>query len=146
MSSLLRPVRTQSPLVKGKGMPPNIDLDAGDPSALFLSPPPAQHGPGARGLGKGKGKGNVRHHRHHRDTIQGITKPSLRRLARRGGVKRLSEGIYDETRKCLEKFLRSVIHDAVLYTEHSNRKTVTNLDVLYSLKKQGRTMYGFLKQ
>ena len=29
------------------------------------------------------------------------------------------------------------------YTEHSRRKTVTALDVVYALKRQGRTIYGF---
>ena len=33
-----------------------------------------------------------------RDNIQGITKPAIRRLARRGGVKRISGLIYEETR------------------------------------------------
>lgn len=28
-------------------------------------------------------------------------------------------------------------------TEHARRKTVTALDVVYALKRQGRTMYGF---
>ena len=29
------------------------------------------------------------------------------------------------------------------YTEHARRKTVTALDVVYALKRQGRTIYGF---
>ena len=33
-----------------------------------------------------------------RDNIQGITKPAIRRLARRGGVKRISGLIYEEVR------------------------------------------------
>ncbi|CAG8466276.1 7485_t:CDS:2 [Scutellospora calospora] len=56
---------------------------------------------------------------------------AIRRLARRGGVKRISGLIYEETR------------DAVTYTEHAKRKTVTSLDVVYALKRQGRTLYGF---
>ena len=41
--------------------------------------------------GKGLGKGGVKRHRKVlRDNIQGITKPAIRRLARRGGVKRIS--------------------------------------------------------
>lgn len=77
-----------------------------------------------------------------RDNIQGITKPAIRRLARRGGVKRISGLIYDETRGVLKLFLESVIRDAVTYTEHAKRKTVTSLDVIYALKRQGRTLYG----
>merc|ERR1712166_1519011 len=40
-------------------------------------------------------------------------------------------------------FLENVIRDSVCYTEHAKRKTVTALDVVYALKRQGRTLYGF---
>ena len=73
----------------------------------------------------------------------GITKPAIRRLARRGGVKRISGLIYEETRGVLKVFLENVIRDAVTYTEHARRKTVTAFDVVYALKRQGRTLYGF---
>ena len=78
-----------------------------------------------------------------RDNIQGITKPATRRLARRGGVKRISGLIYEETRGVLKVFLENVKRDAVTYTEHAKRKTVTAMDVVYALKRQGRTLYGF---
>ncbi|KAJ7889097.1 histone-fold-containing protein, partial [Mycena olivaceomarginata] len=78
-----------------------------------------------------------------RDNIQGITKPAIRRLARRGGVKRISGLIYEETRGVLKIFLENVIRDSVTYTEHAKRKTVTALDVVYALKRSGRTLYGF---
>jgi histone H4 len=78
-----------------------------------------------------------------KDTITGVTKPAIRRLARRGGVKRISSLIYDETRQVLKSFLENVIRDSVTYTEHARRKTVTALDVVYALKRQGRTLYGF---
>ncbi|CDS06128.1 Putative Histone H4 [Lichtheimia ramosa] len=97
-------------------------------------------GKGGKGLGKGGAK---RHRKILRDNIQGITKPAIRRLARRGGVKRISGLIYEETRGVLKVFLENVIRDAVTYTEHAKRKTVTSLDVVYALKRQGRTLYGF---
>ena len=57
-------------------------------------------------------------------------------------------------------FLENVIRDSVTYTEHAkrycvffkflmlkltvfSRKTVTALDVVYALKRSGRTLYGF---
>jgi histone H3/H4 len=70
-------------------------------------------------------------------------KPAIRRLARRGGVKRISGLIYEETRGVLKVFLENVIRDSVTYTEHARRKTVTAMDVVYALKRQGRTLYGF---
>jgi len=109
--------------------------------------------------------------------LRGITKPAIRRLARRGGVKRISGLIYEETRGVLKicefiitshplfdtsghspplssysakehrlllhSVLENVIRDSVTYTEHAKRKTVTSLDVVYALKRQGRTLYGF---
>ncbi|XP_069054361.1 histone H4-like [Lepisosteus oculatus] len=92
-------------------------------------------GNGGKGLGKGGAK---RHRKVLRDNIQGITKPAIRRLARRGGVKRISRLNYEETRGVLKVFLENVT-----YTEHAKRKTVTAMDVVYALKRQGCTLYGF---
>lgn len=75
-------------------------------------------------------------------------------------VKRISGLIYEETRAVLKNFLEGVsssgveerrmrltyldqvIRDSVTYTEHAKRKTVTALDVVYALKRSGRTLYG----
>ena len=51
---------------------------------------------GAKRFRKG-GKGN----------ISGITKPAIRRLARRGGVKRISGQIYEESRSVIKTFLEN---------------------------------------
>ena len=58
-------------------------------------------------------------------------------------MKRISALIYDEARMVLKGFLEQVIKDSVTYCEHAKRKTVTALDVVYALKRQGRTLYGF---
>jgi histone H4 len=100
-------------------------------------------GKGGKGLGGSGGLKQVRHRKVLRDNIQGITKGSIRKLARRGGVKRISGLIYEEVRGVLKDFLQNVIRDTVHYTEHAKRKTVTAMDVVYALKRQGRTIYGF---
>jgi histone H4 len=74
---------------------------------------------------------------------EGISKASIRRLARKGGVKRISGLVYAETRCVLKEFLASVLHDAIRYTESAKRSTVTAMDVVMALKRQGRTLYGF---
>ncbi|PRP86027.1 small nuclear ribonucleoprotein G [Planoprotostelium fungivorum] len=56
------------------------------------------------------------------------------------GGKGLGKGGAKRHRKV---FLENVIRDAVTYTEHARRKTVTAMDVVYALKRQGRTLYGF---
>jgi histone H4 len=64
--------------------------------------------------GKGLGKGGAKRH-----NIQGITKSAIRRLARRGGVKRISGLIYEETRGIFIVFLENFIRDALTYAEHA---------------------------
>ena len=104
---------------------------------------------GGKGVGKGvgKGSGKVAAKRHSRKStkplLEGITKPAIRRLARRGGVKRISYYIYEYSRDVLKSFLHSIVRDAITYSEHGKRKTVTAMDVVYALKRQGGTLYGF---
>ena len=100
-------------------------------------------GGGKGGKGLGKGGAAAVHRKTIKDAINGITKPALRRVARRGGVKRISGQIYEETRDALRQFLERVLRDATTYTEHSHRKTVTTMDVIYALKRNGSTVYGF---
>lgn len=100
-------------------------------------------GKSGKSYGKINSKKRVGSGRRHRSAIEGVTKPAIRRLARRGGVKRISFGIYKEIRDVLEKFLGDVVRDSITYTEHAKRRTVTAMDVVYALKRQGRTLYGF---
>ena len=58
-------------------------------------------------------------------------------------MKRISELIYEETKSILKSYLEKVLKDAIIYTEHAKRKTVTSLDVIYALKRQGRMLYGY---
>jgi histone H4 len=95
-------------------------------------------GRGGKGLGKGGAK---RHRKVMRENIQGITKPAIRRLGRRG--KPSSESAATSTKKSAVSFVTSSRTSSATYTEHARRKTVTALDVIYALKRQGRTLYGF---
>ncbi|KAI1339521.1 putative histone H4 [Xylariaceae sp. FL0016] len=112
---------------------------------------PSRSGKGGKGLGSG-GKGGIKRHRKIlRDNIQGITKPAIRRLARRGGVKRISGNIYEEIRGALKKKLTAVryknnqrarpashlsrltlaqiLYDCVTYCDYRSAKTITINDV-----------------
>ena len=77
-------------------------------------------GKGGKGLGKGGAK---RFRKVLKDSIQGITKPAIRRLARRGGVKRISGLIYEETRGVIKTFIENVVRDLhrVLSPKNRNR-------------------------
>ncbi|KAK9831351.1 hypothetical protein WJX81_004658 [Elliptochloris bilobata] len=72
----------------------------------------------------------------------GRTYPGLR-LARRGGVKRMTAEVYGDSRSALIAFLRPILHDVVVLVEHGRRFTVTVPDVLLALKRKGRTLFGF---
>ena len=86
-------------------------------------------------------KGAKRHRKTLRDNLKGVTNPAIRRLARRGGVKRISKLIYEEARTILKDHLATIVKDAIVYMEHGRRKTVNVKDVCYSLNRNGKKLY-----
>lgn len=47
-------------------------------------------------------------------------------------------------KRMIHPFQSSIIVTYMMMSlEHAKRKTVTSLDVVYALKRQGRTLYGF---
>jgi histone H4 len=78
-----------------------------------------------------------------RDSLRGVTKGSIRRLARRAGVKRISGLLYDEARSVIKSFVEKVVADSVSYTEYARKRTVTCSAVVAALKKRGRMLYGY---
>ena len=93
--------------------------------------------------GSAKGSSTRRMKKLLKGNINGVTKGSIRRLSRRGGVKRISGLIYEEVRGVLKGFVDQVVRDSVSFTECGKRKTVTALDVVYALKNRGRMLYGY---
>ncbi|KAJ3863452.1 hypothetical protein EV359DRAFT_43116, partial [Lentinula novae-zelandiae] len=65
--------------------------------------------------------GTQRHRKSSRHSITVINRPIIRRLARRGGVKRNSGHIYEETRGTFKIFMDDVLRDTVAHTENENR-------------------------
>lgn len=95
------------------------------------------------------GKGKVGRKVHRRESVKktvertSLTRGGIRRLARRGGVKRIADGVYNETRDFVDYFLNIVVKDAAVFCENSKRRTITAMDVVYALKRSGRTLYGY---
>jgi histone H3/H4/ubiquitin len=81
------------------------------------------------------GSGRRRHRKVLRDNIQGVTKGAIQRLAHVAGVKRISGLVYEEIRGVLKVYLENVLKNAILYTEHSRRKTVSVEDVEAALNR-----------
>jgi len=126
----------KKPLGRGRGK-------GGKSMVLVGGKKPAARGKAGKSLPAGGKAGGKRHSKALQNNDQGITKPAIRRLARRGGVKRISGDVYTTTRGVLRKFLEKVIHDAITYTEYAQRKTVTAMDITHALKRNGQSLYGF---
>ncbi|KAM7203828.1 histone-fold-containing protein [Naviculisporaceae sp. PSN 640] len=124
-------------------MPPSTVPQRGGPGSVRNRHAPAVGKGYVGGKSIGGKMGVKRHRKIAKDTIRGITKPAIRRLARRGGVKRISAGIYDETRMVLKMFLTQIVRDCVTYVDYRNAKTVTVNDVIFALRRIGRPIYGF---
>ncbi|KAF9889414.1 hypothetical protein FE257_007315 [Aspergillus nanangensis] len=83
-----------------------------------------------------------------RDNIMGITRPAIRRLARRGGVVRIKKEVYDEIRVVIKTRIAEVLQQVVHIMDSAStgsyqRRTVSTRDVAYALKRMGNTLYGF---
>lgn len=77
-----------------------------------------------------------------------LQKPALRRLARRGGVKRISAGIYHSARKYTQIWLEKILEDVDTYAGHrggkeDRRPIIKPIDIVRALKHNGRTIYGY---
>ncbi|KAI9376345.1 hypothetical protein BJX61DRAFT_490231 [Aspergillus egyptiacus] len=78
----------------------------------------------------------------------GVTRPAIRRLARRGGVYRIKKEVYEEIRFVLRQRLTEILRQVILVLDSSqipscDRKLVTTRDVVYALNRMGTTLYGF---
>ncbi|KAL0944438.1 histone H4 [Colletotrichum truncatum] len=128
-------------------MPPGpTKPDRGGPGAAKKGMA-AKIGPGGKGKGKtilgGSQGGAKRHRKVVKDCIRGITKPAIRRLARRGGVKRISASIYDEARSAIAERIRQIIRDCVTFAEYRNVKTITVSHIIWALRRMNNPIYGF---
>lgn len=78
-----------------------------------------------------------------RESLKNISKPSIRRLARRGGVKRLGSAVYGEMRVALHQYLTKILLATTMHTDHAKRQIVSVEDVLQALRIHGQKLYGF---
>ena len=72
-----------------------------------------------------------------------ISKPGLRRLCRRAGSTRVAHGCYDKLVKIINEWVKNIVKKCCIYTEHSGRKTVVCIDVIYALRRCGLMLYGY---
>ena len=72
-----------------------------------------------------------------RDSIQGVTKPALKRLLRKAGCLHLSGLTYDESRHVLKQQLDKMMRQVITITDSENRKTVSVSDVVLGARSLG---------
>ena len=69
--------------------------------------------------------------------MENITKPSITRLARRAGVKSLSDNCYDTVRELVNMYLKDVTVAALVVNSEHNTKTLMAEDVYEALRIRG---------
>ena len=62
--------------------------------------------------------------------------------APQGGVTRTNADIYEEARDVTKAFLTMILKDAITYTDHACRKTITAVDIKYSLDRNKIEYYA----
>jgi histone H3/H4 len=66
-----------------------------------------------------------------------ITKPSIARLARRAGVKSLSEDCYEEVNDFIDNFLYKILKVIFIVNKNKNNKTILSEDIYDALQLIG---------
>lgn len=69
-----------------------------------------------------------------------FTKPAILRIARKAGVKNLSEECYEPVRSLLGAELEEILRISLYINEINNTKTITMDDICDSLRLLGRNM------
>lgn len=69
--------------------------------------------------------------------MENITKPSITRLARKAGIKSLSEECYPNVRSLIETYLNEIITAALVVNSENNTKTLMAEDIYQALRLRG---------
>ena len=79
------------------------------------------------------------------EVVEQISRPGIRRLAFRAGVKTVSNLVFDEIRQSMVSRLTAVLSKSMTYTRDARRKTVSLGDILNGLEDDGsRVAFGFV--
>lgn len=101
--------------------------------------PPKRHAPKPASDQKTKRKASKKGDK----VLKVVTKGAVRRLARRGGVKRFASIVVPEMQAVMATFVKKLVTDAITYADNAKRTTVTAHDVLYALRHHNMHLYGY---
>lgn len=85
-------------------------------------------------------EGVMKHRKIYRDNIHGITKPAIKRLARRGGVKTFSGSVVADIKGLIWSRMNEVLTQAYIVTKSRGAKTINVDDVTYGISVDGGNM------
>ena len=96
----------------------------------------------SKGGMKGGMKGGAKRHRHViKDILLQFTKPMLRRLCRRAGIKRINQYTYAELRSIMYRWLENVLESALIYCDCRRSSTLMPADVVHAMALMGQRFY-----
>ncbi|CAD8145345.1 unnamed protein product [Paramecium pentaurelia] len=72
-----------------------------------------------------------------------ISNGDIRRLARRGGVKRISSDVYELSKLYMKLYISNILRDSMIYANYSGRATILADDICRAAKRAGQTAIGF---
>lgn len=78
-----------------------------------------------------------------RPLLVGASRPTIRHLYRRAGVKRAARLVYDELRGMMERFVHRTVSDAITHTQVRGRTRANARDVVRALNFRGISLYGY---
>jgi histone H3/H4 len=78
--------------------------------------------------------------RHTHGSLEELEQPGLRRLAQKGGVKRMDKSSYEQLRGHMKFHLENIIRMAVASAQLENRKTIKPKDVQFALGQLGESI------
>lgn len=73
----------------------------------------------------------------------GIRRGSLKKIARRSGVKRMSSLAFNVAMEQARAFTDEVLTNAMLFADNRRQITVRASDIVYALRRMNRSLYGF---
>nr|BAS01879.1 histon H4 [Amorphochlora amoebiformis] len=74
--------------------------------------------------------------------IYKISKLTLKRIAKRSGIKRISQISIEMINIEIINFLNRIIKDVLIFCIYDKRNSISVNDVAFSLKKNGSAVYG----
>jgi len=67
-----------------------------------------------------------------------MSKPTIKRLSERAGIKSLSSDVYEDVRGLLRQFLKYIISKSIIVVQYRKHKTLERKDLVLALRLQNR--------